>query len=232
MRPLFRLLLAVVLTPIALMSAANAQAPADGIVYVMRYIEVTADVKAKVPPLLSRLADASRKEAGALSFDILQRPDPASQFLTVEAWKDQKALDAHMTAAHTKQFDDQVGPLLLAPVDSRLCIALDAAAPSPNRAGSSAFVVVTHVDVNPPGKDAADALLKAVSAASRKDEGNLRFDVCVQNIGRFNHYQVLEVWSSQKAADAHEAAAHTKEFRAKLHPLNGALYDQRWYKPL
>ena len=43
---------------------------------------------------------------------------------------------------------------------------------------------------------------------------------------------MVEAWSDQAADDAHEIAAHTKEFRAALGPLTGALYDQRWYKAL
>jgi quinol monooxygenase YgiN len=231
MRLFFQLMLAAVLMPIASLLPANAQgAPPDGPIHVHRYIEVTVDAKSQVPALLAQLAEASRKEAGVLNFEILQRPDPASQFLTVEAWKDQKSLDAHMAAPHTKQFLDRIQPMLVAPIDDRFCFVLEANAPAPNRAAT--HYVVTHVDVNPPGKEATDALLKALAPASRKDEGNVRFDVFVQNSGRFNHYQVVEAWSTQKAGDAHDAAAHTKEFRTKLSPLNGALYDQRWYKPL
>jgi quinol monooxygenase YgiN len=222
-------MLAAILTPIAFLVPASAQAP-DGPVHVMRYIEVVVDAKNQIPAMLTQLAEASRKEAGVLNFEILQRPDPASQFLTVETWKDQKALDAHMAAAHTKQFIDRISPLLVAPIDDRLCFALEASAPPPNRAAT--HYVVTHVDVNPPGKETTDALLKALAPVSRKDDGNIRFDVFVQNSGRFNHYQMVEAWSTQKAGDAHDAAAHTKDFRAKLSPLNGALYDQRWYRPL
>jgi hypothetical protein len=32
--------------------------------------------------------------------------------------------------------------------------------------------------------------------------------------------------------DAHPAAAQTKEFRRKLNPMLGALYDQRLYREL
>jgi len=49
---------------------------------------------------------------------------------------------------------------------------------------------------------------------------------------RTNHFEVVEVWRDQKSDNAHELAAHTKEFRVKLAPVIGALYDQRWYKAL
>jgi quinol monooxygenase YgiN len=73
--------------------------------------------------------------------------------------------------------------------------------------------------------------LKALADPTRKDKGNVRYDV-LQQKNRTNHFTVVEAWSDQAANDAHEIAAHTKEFRATLGPLTGALYDQRWYKPL
>ena len=46
------------------------------------------------------------------------------------------------------------------------------------------------------------------------------------------HFTAVEVWEDQKAADAHELTAHAKEYRATLTSMIGALYDQRFYKPL
>jgi quinol monooxygenase YgiN len=54
----------------------------------------------------------------------------------------------------------------------------------------------------------------------------------VHQKGRTNHFTVVEVWKDQKSNDAHELAAHTREFRGQLTPITGALYDQRWYKAL
>jgi quinol monooxygenase YgiN len=41
---------------------------------------------------------------------------------------------------------------------------------------------------------------------------------------------VVEVWKSKKAFDAHSMTAHVREFRDKLTPMSGALYDERLYK--
>jgi quinol monooxygenase YgiN len=43
---------------------------------------------------------------------------------------------------------------------------------------------------------------------------------------------VVEVWKDQRTNVAHELAAHTRAFRNALTPITGALYDQRWYRPL
>ena len=44
--------------------------------------------------------------------------------------------------------------------------------------------------------------------------------------------EFVELWQDQKSNDAHEASAPNKAYRARLSPVGGALYDQRWYKAL
>ena len=70
------------------------------------------------------------------------------------------------------------------------------------------------MDIGGQGTNAPD-LLRRLAEASRKEEGNLRFDV-LQHAMRANHFTVLEAWQSQKALDAHAAAAHTKQYRDAL----------------
>ena len=200
--------------------------------HIVRYIDVMPEARRLVPRMLQSLAEQSGKEAGVVRFEVLQRTSPANQFATIEEWKDQQALDAHMAAAHTKQFLDQIAPLLIAPIDTRMCSALDVSPPPQGRTRRGRRYVVSHVDVGPPTKDKAVEALKALAAASRQEEKNIRFDVLGQNVRNGNHFEVVEVWRNQRANDEHEVAAHTKDFRKTLAPLTGALYDQRWYRPL
>jgi quinol monooxygenase YgiN len=231
---LFRpVLLAMALAPLAAVPSAMAQSANDSASYIVSYIEVMPTAMSQAPGLLRLLADASRKEAGAQRFQVLQRAAPSNHFAILEVWKDQQALDAHTGAAHTKQFRDRLQPLLVAPIDDRLCIAMEVGAIEAVR-GARPRYVVTHVDIGPPNptnRDNAIPVLKAFSATSRQEAGNQRFDLLQQKM-RTNHFEVVEVWKDQKSDNAHELAAHTKEFRAKLAPVIGALYDQRWYKAL
>ena len=89
---------------------------------------------------------------------------------------------------------------------------------------TGSFVSISHVDVIPPKKDDGVAALKALADPTRKDKGNLRYDVYQQK-ARPNHFTVVEVWTNLKAADEHEIAAHTKQFRRTLGAATGALYD-------
>jgi quinol monooxygenase YgiN len=70
--------------------------------------------------LLRRLAETSRKEEGNIRFDVLQHAMRANHFTVIEAWQNQKALDAHAAAAHTRQYRDTLGPMAGSPLDERI----------------------------------------------------------------------------------------------------------------
>jgi quinol monooxygenase YgiN len=228
MRLALSLLLAMVLTPIVSMQTAHAQ---DAAVYVVSYIDVAPATRSPAANLLRQLADASRKDEGNMRFDILQRTAPSNQFAIVAIWKDQKAYDAHLAAAHTKEFREKIKPYLISAIDDRLHTGMEIAGAAAAKSGRGAIVVVTHVDVPPPKKDECVAALKTLVADSRKEAGSVRFDVFQQG-NRPNHFSVVEIWKSQSAYDAHITAAQTKKFRDQLTPMSGALYDERLYKAI
>jgi len=97
-----------------------------------------------------------------------------------------------------------------------------------NGGSSRGTFVITHVDIGGQGTNAAD-LLRKLAEASRKEEGNLRFDV-LQHAMRANHFTVIEEWQNAKAIEMHAAATHTKEYRNSLGPIAGSPLDERLYK--
>jgi quinol monooxygenase YgiN len=218
------------LTLMPLVAAHPARAQNDPTIHMVTYIDAAPAAKEKTATelLLRLLAEASRKDAGNMLFHILQRTAPANQFVILATWKDQQALDAHEASAHYKAFRNGITHFLIAPIDDRLCIPTSVAAQKP---GDSSVYVVTHVDVPGNVRDKILPALQALSEHSRKEAGNLRFDVSYQK-NRTNHFTVMENWKDQAANDTHELAAHTREFRGVLTPITGALYDQRWYKAM
>jgi quinol monooxygenase YgiN len=100
-----------------------------------------------------------------------------------------------------------------------------------DQAMASAVYVLTHVDVPPPAKDQCIELLKQLTDNSRKDAGVLRFDVLQQD-SRPNHFTVVEAWRDRKSHDAHTMAEHTRDYRRKLTPMAGALFDERLYEAI
>jgi quinol monooxygenase YgiN len=228
MRPLFQIMFAMVLAPLAAASTARAQQE-DPTVYATSYIEVAVSSASQAATLLKQLAEASRKDSGVINFEVAQRTSPSNQFVVLEAWKDQQAYDAHMAAAHTKQTTGSLAALLIAPTDTRLCTQM--VGQGFQAASPGAIFGVSHVDVVPPKRDDGFAALVKYSAATRSAAGNLRY-YPVREKGRLNHFTVVEIWKDQGSLDAYESAAPSKEFRNLLGSITGALYDRRWYKSL
>ena len=221
----------VAMTALGAAIPARAQDGGDPTLYVAGYVEATYAGKNQAAALLRQLAGAARKHEGVIRFEVLQRTSPNNQFMIVEIWKDQQARDTHMASAERKQFQGQIEPLLIAPIDDRLNLKTSVAPVQPASIARSAVYVVSHVDVPGANRDKLLPAITALAEASRKDSGNWRFDVAYQK-NRTNHFTVFEGWKDQKSNDTHEQAAHTKEFRNVLTPLTGAMYDQRWYKGL
>jgi len=229
MRRSARLLFAVALLPLSSMT--HAQDAGDPTVYMVGYIDVTPSARGSGTTLMRQLAAASRQEAGIVRYEAFQRSAPSNQFAVIEIWKDQQSYDAHAASAHLKTFRQQIEPLLIAPIDERPYVALAVGPRDGVAIPARALIAISHVDVIPPKKDDGIAALKALADPTRKDDGNARFDTYQQKT-RPNHFTVIEVWRDQAAADTHEAAAHTKQFRRLLGSATGALYDQRWYTAL
>lgn len=49
---------------------------------------------------LSSLVQPTNAEAGCIGYALFQSQDDPTEFVTVEEWKDQAALDSHMQSAH------------------------------------------------------------------------------------------------------------------------------------
>lgn len=213
------------LAPVALADDANTA-------YVVTYFETVPTYTGQVRNLMRDLARASRKEPGHIRMELLQRIGQPDQFVILEAWQDKDTHSAHAAAAHTKQFRDKLQPLLRGPYDERPHTNLSVGPAKVSLGGdarTSAIYVVTHVDIVPKEKDTGVGLVKQLSESGRKGGGNLRFDALTQN-SRQNHMTVVEIWADKKTLEEHGITAHKRQFREKLMPLSGSLYDERFYR--
>jgi quinol monooxygenase YgiN len=92
--------------------------------YVIAHVDIGGQ-GTNVADLLRRLAEASRKENGNLRFDVFQHTMRANHFTVIEAWQNDKALEAHSAAAHTRQYRDGIAPIAGSPLDQRIYKVLD-----------------------------------------------------------------------------------------------------------
>lgn len=103
--------------------AATPKTPNARAVVVVAHVDVSPDPR--VAPLLKRLADESRLDRGNLRFDVLQHTMRANHFTVIEAWESQSALEAHASAAHTKQYREELQPTTGSPLDERIYKAVE-----------------------------------------------------------------------------------------------------------
>jgi quinol monooxygenase YgiN len=92
-------------------------------IVVVTHVDVAPNPQVAV--MLKDLAEASRKEPGSIRFDVVQHTMRANHFTVVEVWRDQKALDAHVEAPHTRQYRDTLQPMTGSPLDERVYHAID-----------------------------------------------------------------------------------------------------------
>ena len=202
----------------------------DAALYVVAYVEVMPASTTEAAVLLRQYGEASRTDAGLVALEVLQQCARPDHFAIVGTWQDQKAFDAHGSAAHTRAMHERLQTLHSSPYDERLHHGFAVGtAHVPRVAG--AIYVVTHADAIPPAKDDAMVLLKQLAEVSRHDDGNVRFEV-LQQRSRLNHFTIVEIWRDQKGLDAHVMAAHTRQFREQFQPMSGSLYDERLYQAL
>jgi quinol monooxygenase YgiN len=227
-------LLGLAVTAIGATTDAQAQAPApapaviEGTIYSVTYVEVMPTSRADATALLKRYREATRKEDGNLRCETVSRIGQPHQFAILEVWKDQKAFEAHRKSETTTQFRDKIQAMRNAPTDERVHIGISVG-PLQANLGVAAVYVVTHVDVIPPRKDDGFAAVRQLGEESRVAAGNVRFEV-VQQTNRPNHFTVIEIWKDAKAVETHSMAEPTRQFRDKLGPMSGALYDERMFK--
>jgi quinol monooxygenase YgiN len=227
--------------------------------YIVTYVEADPAKAGKATGLIEAHGAASKKDAGNLRFEVLQRIGQKNHFIILEAWADQDARNAHVKNAHTVAFRKALQPLLYSPFDERAHVGLAAVDPKQaSKAGRGAIYVLTHVDIIPteqipPCKRQVSengpcgiAMVKNLVAEGRKGAGNIRFDALTQ-ANRPNHMEVVEVWKSSTAQRKHTVSKMVKDFRDELsgikpgsgvaadptvllNPLTGSLYDERLYR--
>jgi quinol monooxygenase YgiN len=230
MGPFRRALLVAIAVMVATPDAraqAPAPSPSGGPVYSVIYVEVMPTATAEGGTLLRRYRAATRTEDGNLRCEVVQRIGQPHQFAVLEVWRDQKAFEAHGTGASSTDMRGKIAAIRNAPTDERVHTGLSVG-PIAATPAAGAVYVLTHVDVIPPRKDDGVAAVKQLADDSRPGAGNVRFEV-VQQTSRPNHFTVVEIWANARAVEAHSMAAATRQFRDKLAPMTGALYDERMY---
>jgi quinol monooxygenase YgiN len=109
----------------ALMHGTASAAHTTGATYVVTHADAIPPAKDDAMAALRQLAEASRNDRGNRCFDVWQQRSRQNHFTLVEIWQDQQCLEAHVMAAHTRQFREVFQPMTGSLYDARLYQALD-----------------------------------------------------------------------------------------------------------
>jgi autoinducer 2-degrading protein len=105
------------LTPVGLPSAT---ASGTGSIYVVTHADSVPPQRGAAEAALKDLTVRARQEPGNAIFLVTVQPNRNNHFTIFELWKDEKALDGHAVAEHTKKFRDTFGPFSGALFDERI----------------------------------------------------------------------------------------------------------------
>lgn len=75
--------------------------------------------------ILLEAAVPTQKEAGCLRYEICQNKDVPSEFIAVEEWADQAAIDRHMATPHVKTLFEKIPALLAQPPELKTFVPAD-----------------------------------------------------------------------------------------------------------
>ena len=196
--------------------------------YIATYLDIKPRLSDVGIELIAAYCDASRAEPGNEYIYVFREASRPNRFMVIESWKDQPVFVSHEEAAHTLHFRTKLQAIHSSPYDQRVHNAFTIGHET-STATRESVCVVTHVDVPPPRREETEGLLRRLAEESRKDKGNIRYDI-FQQTSRTNHFTVFAAWKDVDAFEAHEASAHRMEFRETLWPMLGAPYDERLFK--
>ena len=90
-------------------------------IYVVCHVDVAPGTSAASgTKMLQQYVMDTSKDKGAVRIEAYVQVDRNNHFSVVEVWQDRAAFEAHENASHTKQFRQEIQPLLGSPFDERL----------------------------------------------------------------------------------------------------------------
>ncbi|MGH7044977.1 MAG: putative quinol monooxygenase [Stellaceae bacterium] len=109
---------------LGLLAAAPAYAGNSSDVVVVTHIDMIPDSAGQAPPaalaLLEQFVLDSRKDPGVEYFTLITWAGTTNHFQLLEVFRNMRAFDAHVSAAHTVAFRNGLQPYIGAPYDERL----------------------------------------------------------------------------------------------------------------
>jgi len=89
-------------------------------IYVVTHVDIIPPQKDAGTKLVQQYVADTRKDSGVVRIEAGAEISRANHISLTEVWQNRKAFDEHVAAAHTRQFRQQIDPMLGSPYDERL----------------------------------------------------------------------------------------------------------------
>jgi len=105
-----------------LIAGAFAQPPEK--LYVVTHVDLMGPFIVEGGKLLSEHAADSRKDPGAVRYEVVIEPARKNHLTVVSVWESREAFEKHSALPHTVRFREKLQPMLGGPLDERLHVLL------------------------------------------------------------------------------------------------------------
>ncbi len=119
-RILLPLMIVLAVVSVGFARPALAQDSVRGRIYAVAHVDILPPDTAAGTKLVKQYVADSLKEKGAVRVEAYAQISRVNHLTLVEVWESQQAYDAHVAAEHTRQFRQQIDPMLGSPYDERL----------------------------------------------------------------------------------------------------------------
>ena len=118
-RACFAVLFACAVAGPAMADGPGSNVRANGVV-VVTHLDIIPTFVDQARPVLDDFVADSRNDPGVVVFKMISWTPTTNHFQLIEVWENQKAFDAHVSAAHTIAFRRDIQQFIGAPYDERL----------------------------------------------------------------------------------------------------------------
>jgi len=94
-------------------------------IFVVTHVDIVPTDAAAGTKLVQQYVADSRKDKGLVRIEAGAQISRTNHITLIEVWQNQKALDEHIAAAHTREFRQKIDPTLGSPYDERLHLNLE-----------------------------------------------------------------------------------------------------------
>ena len=89
-------------------------------IYVVTHVDIIPPQKDAGTKLVQQYVTDTRKDQGIVRVEAGSEISRGNHISILEVWQNKKAFDEHVAASHTRQFRQQIDPMLGSPYDERL----------------------------------------------------------------------------------------------------------------